>query len=140
VEIPLNSILVSLSIAVLIGIINIGSTAAFNSIVSLLVAAEFTAYLISIGCILLKRLRKEALPPSRWNMGRWAIPVNIFAICYILFVFIMSFFPTSRQGLTAVSMNWASLVYAAVVGLAIILYVIHGRHVYRGPVVHVRRD
>jgi len=140
VEIPLNSIIVSLSIAILIGIINIGSTAAFNSIVSLLVAAEFTSYLISIGCILLKRLRKEPLPPSRWSMGAFAIPVNIFAVLYIIFVFVMSFFPTSREGLTTVSMNWSSLVYVVVVGFSIILYFVHGRHVYKGPVVNIRRD
>ncbi|KAF2667151.1 amino acid transporter [Microthyrium microscopicum] len=140
VEIPLNSLLVSLSIAVLISLINIGSTAAFNSISSLLVAAEFTSYLISIGCILLKRIRKEPLPPSRWSMGAFALPINIFSVCYIIFVFVMSFFPTSKAGLNPQNMNWSSLVYAVVVGFSVVLYYVHGRHVYKGPVVKIRRD
>ena len=124
---------------VILALINIGSSAAFNSIVSLLVAADFTSYGLSIFCITLKRLRGEELLPSRWSMGKLALPVNIIAVLYIIFTLIMSFFPTSITDLTAESMNWSVLVYGVVLGLAIIMFFFHGRHIYQGPVVNVRK-
>jgi amino acid transporter len=138
-EIPLNSVILSLSITVLLAIINIASTAAFNSVVSLLISSLFTGYFISISCILIKRLRGEPLPPSRWGMGRWTIPVNIIALAYILFAFIMSFFPIFNHP-EPINMNWSVVVWSAIMIFAIVVYGISGRKKYRGPVVYVRKD
>ncbi|KAE9961348.1 hypothetical protein EG327_004581, partial [Venturia inaequalis] len=103
-EIPLNAILLSLGITVALALINIGSTAAFNSVVGLSISSLFTGYFISIGCILRKRLLGEPLPPSRFSLGRFAIPLNVISLLYITFVVIMSFFPTVKA-IDAVSMN-----------------------------------
>lgn len=138
-ELPLNAVLLSLSITIILAIINIGSTAAFNSVISLLVSSLFTAYFISISCILLKRLRGEPLPPSRWSLGRFAIPCNIIALLYITFAFIMSFFPIYKV-VTAASMNWSVLVWGIIVIFATIAFIVQGRHVYKGPVVYVNKD
>ena len=137
-ELPLNAVLLSLSITVILAIINIGSTAAFNSIISLLVSSLFTAYFISISSILLKRLRGEPLPPSRWSLGRFAIPCNIIALMYITLAFVVSFFPIYKQ-VTAVSMNWSVLVWGVVIIFSTIVYIVSGRHVYKGPVVFVMK-
>jgi choline transport protein len=138
-EIPLNAVLLSLSITVLLALVNIGSTAAFNSVVSLLVSSLFSGYFISIGCILLKRLRGEPLPPSRWSMGRLAIPMNIISLLYIAFALIMSFFPIAKA-VTPVSMNWSVLVWGVIIGAATIMYWVQGRYVYKGPVVYVNKE
>ncbi|KAI9700999.1 MAG: hypothetical protein M1836_001667 [Candelina mexicana] len=138
-EIPLNAVLGSLSITTVLALINIGSTAAFNCIVSLLVSSLFTSYFISISCILLKRLKGEPLPPSRWSLGSLAIPLNIFALAYIFFAFIMSFFPIYAT-VTTLNMNWAVLIYSVVMIFAISIYFLYGRNIYEGPVVKVRQS
>ncbi|QDS73034.1 hypothetical protein FKW77_009325 [Venturia effusa] len=138
-EIPLNAVLLSLGITVCLALINIGSTAAFNSVVSLLVSSLFTGYFISIGCILLKRLRGEPLPPSRFSLGKFAIPLNVVSLLYITFALIMSFFPTAKA-VTAQSMNWSVLVWGAIVGFSTMLYYYHGKRVYKGPVVYVNKE
>jgi amino acid transporter len=138
-EIPLNAVILSLSITVILSLINIGSTVAFNSVVSLLVSSLFSSYFISIGCILLKRLRGQPLPPSRWSMGRFAIPMNFIAMSYILFAFIMSFFPPSKE-VNPSSMNWSILVWGVVIILATISYLFHGCKAYKGPVVYVNKE
>ncbi len=137
-ELPLNAVLLSLSITILLAIINIGSTAAFNSVISLLVSSLFTAYFISISSILVKRLRGEPLPPSRWSLGRFAIPCNIVALLYIILAFVVSFFPIFKQ-VTAVSMNWSVLVWGVIIIFATIVYFVSGRHIYKGPVVLVMK-
>ena len=54
-DIPLNSVIVSFGVSILLSLINIGSTAAFNSIASLGTYALLSSYIISISCIFLKQ-------------------------------------------------------------------------------------
>ncbi|GAB7328675.1 hypothetical protein MBLNU13_g00601t2 [Cladosporium sp. NU13] len=54
--VPMNSILSSLSITIIIALINIGSSAALNTIVALLTGATSFSYALSIACILAKGL------------------------------------------------------------------------------------
>jgi len=61
-------------------LINIGSTAALNTIFALLTGATSFSYAVSIGCILTKRIKGEQLPPSHFTLGKFAVPCNIFAI------------------------------------------------------------
>ena len=45
--------------------INLSSTTAFNTIVSLFLLALLSTYIISIKCVLLKRIQKQELPLPR---------------------------------------------------------------------------
>ncbi|KAI7292136.1 hypothetical protein KC315_g19546, partial [Hortaea werneckii] len=67
--IPLNSILFSLTILIILALINIGSTAALNTIIALLTSATSFSYALSISCMLLRRVRGQPLPPARFSMG-----------------------------------------------------------------------
>jgi choline transport protein len=51
--------------------------------------------MISIGCVLLKRIRGEPLPHARWSLGRWGLPINAFAFAYSGFVMVWSCFPSA---------------------------------------------
>lgn len=75
--IPLNSILFSLSILVIIALINIGSSAALNTIIALLTGATSFSYALSISCVLIKRLSGAPLPPARFSLGKLAVPCNV---------------------------------------------------------------
>ncbi|KAJ6442481.1 putative monooxygenase [Purpureocillium lavendulum] len=69
--IPLNAVILSFAISILLSLINIGSTVAFNAIASLGTAALISSYIISIICIALKRYRAEKLPSAHsmnWNV------------------------------------------------------------------------
>lgn len=137
--IPLNSILVCFIVTCLLSLINIGSTVAFNAIVSLGAAALFSTYAISISCILIKRWRGEPLQPRRWSLGRWGAPVNVAALMFLILFYLFSFWPlfTPTEPTT---MNWSVAIYGAVVIFAIFYYHTHGKFVYDGPVVLVKRD
>jgi amino acid transporter len=131
--------LLSLSVTVLLSLINVGSTDAFNSIVSLFISSLFSSYFLSIGCVLLKRLRGQGLPPSRWNLGRLAIPLNIVALLYIAFAFIMSFFPLTKE-VKPDTMNWSVAVWTCTIVIATLSYYAHGKKHYKGPVVYVNDE
>ncbi|KAI9732398.1 MAG: hypothetical protein M1834_001606 [Cirrosporium novae-zelandiae] len=138
-DIPINAIMVSFMVSVLLSLINIGSTAAFNAVASLCCCALFTSYWFSISCIVWRRLTGAYLPPARWSLGKWGLPLNIFSVLWLTFATIFLFFPTYKNP-TAESMNWAIVIFSGVIGIALILYWFRGRHVYQGPVVLVKRE
>jgi choline transport protein len=138
-DIPLNSVLVSFCITILLSLINIGSNTAFNAIASLGTAALLSSYIISITCVRIKRWRKEPLPAARWSLGKWGGPINDFSILYLVIVFIFTFFPEATP-VTPVTMNWNILIYGFTVLFAIGFFFFKGRHTYVGPVTLVRKD
>ena len=138
-DIPLNSVLVSFAVAILLSLINIGSTVAFNSIASLGTCALLSSYIISISCMFLKRWRNEPLLPSRFNLGKAGIWVNGIAVVYLSVATIFSFFP-SFPNPTPDLMNWNILIYGVVVVFSLVYFVIQGKKVYVGPVEYINRN
>ncbi|KAK2630179.1 hypothetical protein QTJ16_000999 [Diplocarpon rosae] len=117
-------------------LINLGSTFAFNIIVSLTLLALLSTYMISIGCVLRKRLLHEPLPPARWSLGRFGIPINAFAFVYSGFVMVFACFPAELP-VGPSSANWAPAVWAGVLLLSGVVYVLHGKSYYTPPIVFV---
>jgi amino acid transporter len=138
-EVPVNSIYMTLLFVVALSLINIGSNVAYMQVISLGAAAMLTSYLISISCVLLKRLRGEPLLPSKFDLGKFGLPINIIAVVFLFFCWFFCFFPTSPNP-TVVDMNWASLAYGAVLIFAVVYYIVRGRHVYVGPVEYIQKS
>ena len=138
-NIPLNAVWICLGATVLLALLNLGSTVALNAIVSLTVVALISSYILSIGCILSKRLRREPLPPARWSLGRWGMACNVIALVFLVAFFIFAFFPLATP-VTPQTMNWSIVMFMGIVIFATIYYVMYGRHYYIPPVVITKRD
>lgn len=135
-NVPDNSVYLTSIASGALCLINLGSTLAFNIIVSLTLLALLSTYMISIGCVLRKRLLREELPKARWSLGRWGIPINAFGFLYSGFVIVFSCFP-SQLPVTTMNANWAPAVWVGVMLLAVAVYAVHGRKNYTPPVVFV---
>lgn len=137
-EIPANAVALTCLISALLSLINIGSVAAFNAIISLQVVALMFTYCISISCILYRRLyHPKSLPMARWSLGRWGIAVNIAGLAYAAYAFFWCFWPNATP-VDPKSFNWAVVMFLGVIMLSLGMYWARGRKVYRGPVVLVR--
>ena len=126
-------------ISLLLALINIGSTSAFNAIVAVNVAAFFSSYMIPISLLLHKRLRndpvKDNLHWGPWHMGPIFGPiVNVCGLIYTSITMFFSFFPAT-QVVTPVSMNWSCVLFPAAVIFSVVFYVVWGRHSYKWPIV-----
>ncbi|KJX99138.1 amino acid permease like protein [Zymoseptoria brevis] len=137
--VPANAVYVTLAWTSLIALIIIGSTTAFNIILSVSATGLFTSYFTVIATVIGKRLRKEKFPASKFSLGRWGLPVNVIACCFLVVAYLFLFFPAVPSP-DAASMNWAILVYGVVVCFAFGYYFVRGRHEYDGPVEYVRKD
>lgn len=109
------------------------------NIASLSTAAILASYIVSISCIALKRIRGEALLPSKFKLGRAGLPINIVSIIFLVFVFVFSFMPMGPNP-TPASMNWSILMFGSTVVFSLAYYYVKGRHAYAGPVAYVRKS
>jgi amino acid transporter len=125
-------VLLSLVLPIIIALINIGSTEALYIILSIYNSALIASYLITIGCILLHRLRGGKLPHARYSLGKWGIVVNSIALIYITPIFIFSFFPAFPNP-TPAAMNWAIAMVGGIVVLATVYYMVWARKIYSPP-------
>lgn len=138
-HIPITSVLVSTMITVLLCLINIGSTAAFNAVASVMIAALFTTYILSIGAFIRARLLPGGIPHARFSLGKFGLAINVFSVAYLIFAITFTFFPTAANP-TPVDMNWSILVFGVVVIFACVQYLLHGRRIYQAPITQVRKN
>lgn len=104
-HIPLNALLLVTVIAVLLLLINIGSTTAFFAIVSLSTFSLYISYIIPLVFFTLHKLRGEHIPYGPFKMQRtFGLAVNFLAICWAIFIAIFLPFP-AFQPVTAQNMN-----------------------------------
>jgi amino acid transporter len=137
-EMPLNALYVTLGIAILLSLIDIGSSAALQAIFTISSASLLTSYMVTIGCIIHWRLRGEPLPPARFSLGRWGLSMNIASMCFLLPWFVFSFFPNVVDP-TPVSMNWGCVMYGFIITFSTVYYVVWSRYTYTPPSDHVKQ-
>ena len=91
-----------------------------------------TSYSIPIVLMIVKRLRHEKIEFGPWTLGRWGLPVNVFAAGYTLCTVVFTFFPPSVP-VTKESMNYSCVVYGGVVVAGLVYYGFRARKTYIGP-------
>lgn len=139
-NIPLRAVCLSIVVTGLLSCINLGSSVALNAIVSLGAVSILTSYYISISCVIYRRLKGPPLPPRRWSLGRFGLPINIAALTFLTPVWFFAWWPLATP-VSASTMNWASTMFGAVMIIAITFYLLKARHgQYVGPVVNVKRE
>lgn len=139
-KIPLRALFLVSSITVLLALINIGSTEAFNAILSLTTLGLYISYLIPLSFLVVKRLRHPgSVTFGPFRLGRWGLPINLFAICYGIYVAIFLPFP-STQPVTWKSMNYAGPVLGFVILFSLVDWAVRGRKQWHGPTVKMAQD
>ncbi|MCJ1440376.1 MAG: hypothetical protein MMC23_000859 [Stictis urceolatum] len=147
-SIPLKCLLVGVLFAALFGLINIGSTTAFNDIISLVLVSLYGTYILACGLLLYRRLngdigddtssdKKHLFTWGPWRIkGLLGILINTVAVLYLVLMAFFSFWPSEAK-VTAANMNYSSLLFGAAVIWSMIYYVFWAHKTYKGPVVEV---
>jgi len=71
-----------------------------------------------------------------WSLGKIGLTCNILAIAFCIFLIIFLPFPTILP-VTAQNMNYAVVVFAGVIIISLIDWVVRGRKRYTGPIKEV---
>lgn len=142
-DVPVNSLLVTLVVSLILACINFGSATALSAILSVSNAALLLSYIISIGALRLRRLRGEPLPPRRWSLGKFGGFINDITLAFLVVAFFFSFWPSYvlvGDPTAAADFNWAILVLVVVGVLSFAYYFAGGRHKYVAPVSLVKTE
>lgn len=134
--IPVRAVLLVSTFAVLLGLINIGSSTAFEAMISLALIGHYTSYLLPIVLVVFRRLGKRHVPWGPFRLGRYGTPINLVAIVYSALLVVFMVFP-SYQPVTPKNMNYASLVFGMVMILSYAMWLLYGRKTFTGPVKEV---
>jgi amino acid transporter len=132
-EIPLNALLLVGVICALLALIPIGSSIAFYALVSLPLIGLNISYFFPILFIMIRKLRGRHPTYGPFKLGHWGIPVNLLALCYILYVLSFVALPPFRP-VTAKNFNYAGPLMLVVICLALADWVISGRRRFSVPV------
>jgi amino acid transporter len=139
-HVPVNAIIFTFGVTVILSLINIGSTTAFSAIISLQLSSLLFTYIISIACVFYRRLTSpELLPKARWSLGRFGPLVNGVSLVYCIYAFFWCFWPIVTP-IDKTTFNWSSLMFTSLLIISGITYLVEGRRKYKGPVALVKTD
>jgi amino acid transporter len=133
-KIPVNALALVCICCGLISLINLGSSTAFFAILSLGTLALYISYIVPTTLILIRKLEGRHPAYGPFKLGRWGIPINLFAIVYALYVSIWVSFPVVLP-VTASTMNYAAPLWLVVLLLALGDWFTSGKKRFKVPVV-----
>ncbi|KNG82807.1 amino acid permease [Aspergillus nomiae NRRL 13137] len=132
-KIPLRALFLVVSCIFALSFIQIGSTAAFNAILSLSTLGLYISYLIPLILLVFKRfVAPQDIPQGTFTLGKWGLPMNLLAILFATYFVIFLPFPSTLP-VTAENMNYAGPVLGFVMLFACGDWIVRGRHKWEGP-------
>ncbi|CAG8187996.1 unnamed protein product [Penicillium olsonii] len=137
-KIPLNALILSVFVVIAFGCIFLGSSSAFNAIISASVVALDLSYGIPIAINCLQG--RNSLPERKWKLPNavgWF--ADIVALSYIILTTVLFVFPPSRT-VTGSSMNYCIAAFAVIIIISVFQWVVDGRKNFTGPRIDMTID
>ncbi|KAF5857418.1 hypothetical protein ETB97_005803 [Aspergillus alliaceus] len=128
---PLNALALTTLVVIIFGLIFLGSSSAFNAIVSSSVVALDLSYAMPIAVNCLRG--RKTLPDRKFKIPNgvgWAI--DIVSLTYIALTTVLFLFPPSRP-VTGSSMNYCIVAFAIIVIVSVVQWIVDGRKNFTGP-------
>ncbi|KAH7413278.1 amino acid/polyamine transporter I [Cadophora sp. MPI-SDFR-AT-0126] len=133
-DIPLLGLVLSTVVDCILGCIYFGSTSAFNAFTGVATICLSVSYGIPILVSLIRGRR--AVRHSTFSLGKFGFFINAATVAWIMLAIVLFCMPTAIP-VTAVSMNYASVVFSGFAMISVIWYIIRGRKEFTGPPVPV---
>ncbi|KAK5625192.1 hypothetical protein RRF57_000908 [Xylaria bambusicola] len=144
---PTNAIIATTGTTVILSLIVLASSVALGALLSLVIAALFSSYLLSCSLLLWRRCtntrgRGISRDEVRMQWGPWRIPEpfgtinNIIACMYAALLLFWSFWPQSPNP-SPEGFNWSILVFGTTLLFSVAWYWVRAHRHFRGPVKEV---
>lgn len=130
--VPLNGLILTTVFVIIFGCIFLGSSAAFNAIVSASVVALTVSYGMPIAVNVMQGRRKlpENRPFKLPSILGWC--ANIIGLIYVIITTVLFLFPPVLP-VTGSNMNYCIVAFAIVLIISTITWFVDGRKNYHGP-------
>ncbi|KAL4795616.1 amino acid/polyamine transporter I [Aspergillus venezuelensis] len=131
-NVPLNAMMLSMLIQILLGLIYFGSEAAFNAFSSAGVIFLTVTYAVPVAVSLFGRRR--AVKMGGFDLGVFGVGCNVVALCWSALAVPLFCMP-SYVPATAETVNYSCVVFVGFAAVASLWYWLWGYKGFRGPVV-----
>ncbi|KAH7014724.1 polyamine transporter TPO5 [Ilyonectria destructans] len=129
-DVPLNAMMLSMVVQILLGLLWFGSSAAFNAFSGVGVISLTTAYASPIAISLFTG--RKAMKGAKFNLGAFGVFVNVIALAWSALVMPLFCMPASLP-VTANTVNYAPVVFVAAILISAVWYALWGHRNYAGP-------
>ncbi|KAH7390474.1 polyamine transporter TPO5 [Pyrenochaeta sp. MPI-SDFR-AT-0127] len=129
-NVPLNAMMLSMAVQLLLGLLWFGSQAAFNAFSGVGVITLTASYVIPIAISLFTG--RKAIRNAKFNLGVFGVIANVIALawsCLAMPLFCMS----ASIPVTAKTVNYAPVVFVAATLVSVTWYALWGYRNYQGP-------
>ncbi|KAG6852819.1 hypothetical protein C0991_008913, partial [Blastosporella zonata] len=92
--VPFNAYLLSTTIQLLLGLIYLGSSAAFNAFVGVSVICLGSSYAMPIAILLFSGNGREEMKAAPFSLGRWGFAMNVSALLWVSFEIVLFSMPS----------------------------------------------
>ncbi|KAJ9601875.1 hypothetical protein H2200_013624 [Cladophialophora chaetospira] len=135
-QVPLNALWLTTILVIIFGCIFLGSSSAFNAIVSASVVALGVTYAIppAINCLRGRRMLPESRPFILPGWLGWTC--NLVGIAYVILTTVLFMFPPVKE-VTGSNMNYCVAAFAVVLIVSTIQWFVDGRKNYTGPQIDI---
>ena len=137
-RLPLYAIFATAIINMLVSLINIGSTVAFEAFIGVTIASWFSSFLLA-SCVMLYRRSttdESELPWGPFRLRKWGVPITIVAQVYTVLGLFWSFWPYTPE-VDAGTMNYSSLMFGGVMIFSVVFWGLWARRIYVGPIMEI---
>jgi amino acid transporter len=134
-QVPVRAVVALTVVEMLLGLIYLGNSTAFNAILSMSILGMYASYLLPIVYMVVygrKNLRRDQYGP--FKMGKLGLSTNMVAICWLALAIVFSTFP-GVQPVTAENMNYSVVVMVGWLAFGAAFFVLFGRKYYKVPLV-----
>ncbi|KAL4803242.1 amino acid/polyamine transporter I [Aspergillus unguis] len=129
---PVNATVAMTAMVTCLGCIYVGSTTAFQALISSFIVLSTLSYAGAIIPHILTR-RKSVVPGPFAMHGIWGYIVNIASVVYILVTVVFFCFPFEMP-VTVQNMNYTSVITVGLMALVCLWWFVRGVRTYSGPV------
>ncbi|KAI1452401.1 amino acid transporter [Annulohypoxylon moriforme] len=130
-DVPLNAMMLSMVVQIILGVIYFGSSAAFNAFSGVGVIALTASYATPIVVSMLNG--RQTVSTASFFLGSLGWFCNIVAICWSLLAIPLFCMPSTVPVVDPTTMNYASVVFVGFIAISAGWYIAWGRKNYVGP-------
>ncbi|XP_023927082.1 amino-acid permease BAT1 homolog isoform X1 [Quercus suber] len=133
-EVPINAVWLSAFISFCMALTSLGSTVAFQAMVSIATIGLYIAYALPI--FFRVTLAHKSFIPGPFNLGRYGILVGWIAVLWVATISVLFSLPVSYP-ITNETLNYTPVAVGCLVILVIASWIFSARHWFRGPITNI---
>ncbi|XP_075635158.1 amino-acid permease BAT1 homolog isoform X2 [Castanea sativa] len=133
-EVPINAVWLSALISFCMALTSLGSSVAFQAMVSIATIGLYIAYALPI--FFRVTLARKSFIPGPFNLGRYGILVGWVAVLWVVTISVLFSLPVSYP-ITNETLNYTPVAVGCLFILVISSWIFSARHWFRGPITNI---